>query len=47
MKSDIADIVAMNGLQPVDYTFFEVGFDYNGNKYYGCSRCSLRFFFLF
>jgi hypothetical protein len=32
-------------LRPIDYSFFEFGFDLDGKKYYGCRNCSALSFF--
>jgi hypothetical protein len=32
-----------NRLGPIDYSFFEFGFDLHGEKYYGCRNCSLKY----
>jgi hypothetical protein len=28
--------------QNIDFTFFEVGFSYDSEKYYGCRKCSFK-----
>jgi len=30
-------------LEPIDYSFFELGFDFDGKKYYGCRNCSFKY----
>ena len=32
-----------NRLRPIDYLFFEFGFDLDGKKYYGCRNCSFKY----
>ena len=32
-----------NRLRPIDYSFFEFGFDFDGKKYCGCRNCSFKY----